>query len=113
MKKNINRLLFFIGWILSPLTFWNDAFVNIPIAYLAANLLAGFIQVRFVMLVLICYWASNALGLIIMYMAGKGIMAEGEGIVKEALKLIVTIAIYSAALLVLHYMGILRPLVMR
>jgi len=110
MKKILDRTLFFIGWTLSPFTFWNDVFVNIPISYLAASLLANFIRARFVLLVLICYWASNILGLAMMYAAGKGIMAEGRGIFKEVLKLVLTMAAYSAALVILNYMGILRPI---
>jgi len=34
--------LIVVGWILSPLTFWNDAVVNIPITYLCASVVALF-----------------------------------------------------------------------
>ena len=46
MKNIINRFVFFVGWILSPFTFWNDAFVNIPLSYVAASLLARFIHMQ-------------------------------------------------------------------
>lgn len=110
MKNFFNRTLFFIGWMLSPFTFWNDAFVNIPIAYIAANLLVNFIQARFVLLVLICYWASNVLGLAIMYVAGKGILRKGGGILKELLKITLTMAVYSLALITFSHIGLIRPI---
>lgn len=29
-RRLFKAFIFFIGWILSPLTWWNDAFVNMP-----------------------------------------------------------------------------------
>ena len=110
MMKFIRNTAFFIGWLLSPLTFWNDAFVNIPLSYLLANLLVRFININFLWLVLASYWLTNVLGLWMMYAAGKGILAEGRGIFREALKLILTMAAYSAVLVFLHYIGLLRPI---
>ena len=109
MKKIFNRTLFFIGWMLSPFTFWNDAFVNIPLAYLIASMLNGFMQTKFVVLALAAYWATNIIGLAIMYVTGKGILAQGKGVLTEAVKLVLTIAVYSVILIILSYLGILRP----
>lgn len=39
LKRMSHAVIFFIGWILSPLTWWNAQFVNIPLSYLLANLL--------------------------------------------------------------------------
>ena len=109
MGKIFNRTLFFIGWILSPFTFWNDTFVNIPLAYLFANILNGLLRMRFVTLVLVCYWATNIIGLAIMYAAGKNILAKGRSALRELANLALTMAVYSAILILLHYMGMLRP----
>lgn len=110
IKKNfINRLVFFIGWLLSPLTLWNDAFVNIPISYIAANLLFRFIPADFFLLVIIFYWLSNIFGLLLMLMAGKSIITNGRGVVKEIISLMWPMALYTIILLVLGRMGILKP----
>ena len=109
MKKTFTRTLFFIGWMLSPFTFWNDTFVNIPLAYLAASILNNFLRMRFIVLVLICYWATNIIGLAIMYATGKSILAQGRGALRELAKLALTMAVYSAILIFLSYIGIIKP----
>lgn len=110
MKNFINRLVFFTGWILSPLTFWNDAFVNIPIAYLAAALLFRVFHISFIALVLISYWISNVIGLAMMYVSGKNIMKSGEGSIRKLVELLVTMAVYSIILVALAKAGFLKPL---
>ncbi len=103
MKKTINRIILFIGWILSPFTVWNDAFVNIPIAYISARFLAYFIPVKFVLLVLICYWISNVVGLAMMYMGGKKLIRAKGDILREVLNFLLTITIYSIILVLAIY----------
>ena len=110
MKNFINRLVFFVGWVLSPFTFWNDAFVNIPLSYIAANLLLRIVHMRFVTMMLICYWISNVLGLIMMYVSGRGLVKGGKGLARELVKLLLTMALYSIMLVLLAKIGILRPM---
>ncbi len=65
--------LFIAGYILSPLSFWNDAFVNIPIAYLvavAASAVAG--PGVFPAAFFAGYLASNVAGLLMMHFAVRG-----------------------------------------
>lgn len=115
MKRVINkdllyRALFFIGWLLSPFTFWNDAIVNIPISYLCANLAARYTRLSFLSLVLVFYWLSNGLGIVIMYFTGKKILEEQKGIVRAIADLFVISLIYSVILFGLYKIGILRPI---
>ena len=68
-------LLSWVGYILSPLSFWNDAFVNVPIAY-AVGLLFGLIARRFFLPGMILgYWLSNILGFVLLH---KGIVCMGK-----------------------------------
>ena len=109
IKKLILRLTFFLGWILSPLTFWNDAFVNIPIAYICANLFIRVWPVNFLGTVLVFYWLSNGLGILMMYLSGKNLLTGKKDIAREILKLIAALAIYSFLIILLHRVGILKP----
>lgn len=106
----MRNTVFFIGWMLSPLTFWNDAFVNIPLSYLIANLLMLFIRSDFLLLVLVSYWFTNALGLYMMYIATRQIFKGRGEVVKEILKLIATTVVYSLILVALAKTGVIRPL---
>lgn len=109
MNKSILRMTFFIGWMLSPFTAWNDAFINIPIAYLCASLTIKFMRFDFTGLTILFYWLSNGIGLVMMYISGKNLIESGGGALKEALKLLITLVIYSLLLLLLGRIGILKP----
>lgn len=107
----LKKAIFFVGWLLSPLTFWNDIFVNIPLSYLCASLTVRVIPADFLLLVLIFYWFSNVLGLYLMYASGRKIIKEGRGgLARTLLDLFVTIAVYSGVLILLNKFGILRPI---
>lgn len=109
MKKILNKIIFFIGWLLSPLTFWNDAFVNIPIAYLLATLTIRFIKADFSALVLVFYWLTNIIGIVVMVISGKAIIKDRKEALREILMLLVTIVSYSLVILLLVKTGLIKP----
>lgn len=105
----IHRSLFFLGFLLSPLTFWNDAFVNIPLSYAVASLLTKVVNVKFVNLMIICYYLTNILGLFMMYGSGKGAIRKGRIMVRDVIITVLTVSIYTLVLIFLNSLGILRP----
>ena len=110
MKNFINRFVFFVGWLLSPFTFWNDAFVNIPLSYICASLFVRLSRSNFLLTTLLFYWLSNILGIFMMYLSGKSILKDRKSIVREVVVFLITIAAYSLILIVLHRLGALKPL---
>jgi hypothetical protein len=56
-----------IGFILSPLSWWNDPFVNVPLAVGVAWVVAWFYPPAFQAAALIAYWLSNVLVLVLMH----------------------------------------------
>jgi len=110
MSRFVKNTIFFIGWLLSPLTFWNDAFVNIPFSYLCATLLFRFIKADFLVIMLVMYWMSNVLGLWMMYASGRAIFKDRGEVYKALMTLIATIIVYSIILIALNRIGILRPI---
>jgi hypothetical protein len=69
-------LLMTIGYVLSPLSWWNDAFVNIPISY-CIGLLCGLISPRlFSPAMLGGYWLTNIAGLVLLH---RGIVDAAGG----------------------------------
>ena len=71
--------LFIAGYILSPISFWNDAFVNIPIAYAAASLASmiagpGVFPAAF----FTAYLATNIAGLLMMHVAVRGFSLKAK-----------------------------------
>ena len=69
MKKHLvqGSVLGVIGFILSPLSWWNDAFVNLPLALAFAWLLSLFYRPAFEPGLIIAYWLTNVLGFVLMH----------------------------------------------
>jgi len=105
----IRRAVFFLGWLLSPFTIWNDAIVNIPISFILANLLKDILHIDFLFLVLALYWISNGLGILLMYISGVGLARKGKGPAREAAMLLATLVFYSIVLAVLTKIGVMKP----
>lgn len=70
--------LFVLGFVLSPISWWNDALVNLPIAYLAAQLAAIFDRRLFLVAFIGAYWATNLIGLLLMHLSARKLMRKPE-----------------------------------
>jgi hypothetical protein len=70
--------LFAIGFTLSPASWWNDAVVNLPIAYLAAYLVARLDQRLFLFAFVGTYWATNLIGLLCMHVSARKLLRQTE-----------------------------------
>lgn len=58
--------LFFIGYLLSPISLWDDVFVNIPISYILALIVKHFSPDAFLPSMILIYWLTNLLGFLCM-----------------------------------------------
>ena len=110
MSAFIKNTVFFIGWMLSPLTFWNDVFVNIPISYFCASLAIRFIRADFLFLVLVFYWLSNGIGILMMFFSGKSIMRDKSNRLNALKTFLITVIIYSIIIVILSKIGVLKPI---
>ena len=108
MKQSVQSVIFFIGWVLSPLTTWNDLFINVPLSYLIANFLYLFFRPPFKWLLLFSYILTNILGLLFMYVSGKKVILTAESKRKGAVSLILNTALLTLAVYWLDKIGILR-----
>jgi hypothetical protein len=101
-------ILVFIGWLLSPLTWWNDSFINIPIAWLIATLAGLINQKAFIPALFITYYATNIAGIVMMYL-GLSKTAQ-QGLLKRSIiwSIIVSI-LYTGLMAVLIARGIFKP----
>lgn len=109
-RKFYLGLIFFIGWLLSPLTWWNDALINLPLSYFLANLLFYLTHLPFKWLVLGSYWASNILGLGMMFFGGKHLISSFRERVKAAIILVLGVIAVTVVTFYLERAGRLLPL---
>ena len=64
-------LLAVAGYLLSPLSFWNELFINFPIAFAFAFLFGIIHEALFAPVMIIVYWITNVLGFVLIQ---KGII---------------------------------------
>src|SRR5947207_2843534 len=116
MKKHLvqGSVMGVIGFILSPLSWWNDAFVNIPLAIGFGWLIACLYRPLFQPAVVVGYWLTNVLGFVLLH-KGAEKMARGEGAAlrysrKDLLRDLIISLIYTAVILALLKAKLLHPL---
>ena len=73
-RKAYGGALGFIGFMLSPLSWWNDLFVNVPLAVGFAWLVALVYKPAFEPAVIAGYWLTNVLGFVLMHKGAAKIL---------------------------------------
>jgi hypothetical protein len=111
LKKLRGGFLLVLGFLLSPLSFWNDLFFNLPIAYCfgyACSLLNP-------NLLLPCsiagYWLSNIVGILLMQVGAVDVLQgqpKERNLKKELLTGLVSSTVYSLVILALVQFKILQ-----
>jgi len=106
-------LLGFIGFMLSPLSWWNDAVVNLPLALAFAWLVSLFYRPAFEASVIIGYWLTNVLGFVLMH---KGARKMSSSTVPQPYSrrdfqrdLLISL-LYTALIVVLLKLKVLQPI---
>lgn len=102
-----------VGFILSPLSWWNDFFVNIPLAYVFAIFVTFILQPLFqfsvsgfVIFLGIGYWLTNLLGFWLLHRAVKTITEKTPHILWD---LGISIA-YTLIVILLAWLGFSQPI---
>ena len=109
-EKIKGSVLFIIGYMLSPLSWWNDIFVNIPLAYVFA-LPFGFISRNlFLPAMVVGYWITNIIGLILMHHEVVNLVSKEKKKYtrKELVKDLAVSLIYTIVIIILAFLGLLK-----
>lgn len=101
-------IITFIGYLLSPLSFWNDLFLNIPIAYFFSWLVAFFISGIFLESIIFFYWVTNILGLLMMHYGIKGMVSKQTKLNRK--DLIINLLVSIAYTLIIYFLVIFNIL---
>ncbi|MFA7286166.1 MAG: hypothetical protein WC052_00690 [Patescibacteria group bacterium] len=78
-QKIRGGILTTIGYILSPLSWWNDLLINIPLAYAFAFPFGLISRDLFLPMMVLGYWITNVVGFILMHHGVKDILSKEEG----------------------------------
>jgi hypothetical protein len=110
-RKIAAGVLAVIGYLLSPLSWWNDAFINIPLALVFAWIVSALYQPAFSAALVIGYWLTNVLGFILMHKGAQQVLAREPKKYsrRELLKDVLISLAYTLAILALVKFGVLKP----
>ncbi len=101
-----------IGFLLSPLSWWNDLFVNVPLALAFAWLVSWFWPAVFGASFVLGYWLTNVLGLVLMQKGAQHALADqAKPYTRRQLLRDLAISLgYTLLIVVLVKSGLLKPL---
>lgn len=110
LKKLRGGLLLAIGYLLSPLCWWNDIIFNLPIAYLFGYVCSWVSQDLLFPGSIVGYWLSNIVGILLMQVGTIDVFqgqSKERNLKKELLMGLVSSTIYTLAILALIQLKIL------
>jgi hypothetical protein len=111
-RRVLGGVVAFIGYMLSPLSWWNDLFVNVPLALVFAWVISFFYKPAFEPSLILGYWLTNVLGFILLH---KGTQHALPGQAKpysrrDLLKDILISLVYTLIIAILVRIGVLKPI---
>jgi hypothetical protein len=111
-RKIAGGILAFVGFMLSPLSWWNDLFVNVPLALAFAWIVSAFDKRAFAVSVVMGYWLTNVLGFVLMHKGAQKMLTEEEKRYsrRELLKDVGISLLYTGVIIALIKLEVLKPL---
>lgn len=99
-----------LGYMLSPLSWWNDVFFNLPIALAFGYGVSWFHSDWFLPGTVIGYWLSNVVGIVMMQLGATELFfsAEQRHLKRDLLMGIGGSTLYTIAVALLAYFGVLQ-----
>ncbi|MFO1499678.1 MAG: hypothetical protein U1G07_15005 [Verrucomicrobiota bacterium] len=111
-RRSLGALIAVVGFLLSPLSWWNDLFINVPLALGFAWVVSWFYRDAFTVSFVLGYWLTNILGLVLLQrggevMLGKSSIASRR---KQWARDLAISLLYTVLILVLVKLRVLAPL---
>jgi hypothetical protein len=113
LKRLRGGFLFILGYLLSPLSWWNDLFFNLPFAYGLGYLVSRIAPQAFLPAAIAGYWLSNVLGILLMQFGLLDALqgeAKERNLKKELLTGVVSSTVYTFIILgLIHFHVLATP----
>jgi Sec-independent protein secretion pathway component TatC len=109
-RKVAGGILAAIGFMLSPLSWWNDLFVNVPLALVFAWSVSLIYRPAFEPCLIIGYWLTNVLGFFLMHKGTQQMTSEKKPYSRRDLLKDLAISLaYTMLIVILIVFGVLKP----
>ena len=111
-RKVTGGILGLVGFMLSPLSWWNDLFVNVPLALVFAWIVSFFYRPAFEVSLVVGYWLTNVLGFVLMHKGAEKMLSEHEKIysLRALLRDLGISILYTALIVILIKLSVLKPI---
>ena len=111
-RKITGGFLAFVGFMLSPLSWWNDLFVNVPLALAFAWLVSLVYKPAFTVALVVGYWLTNVIGFVLMQKGAETMIRDKAGKYswRELLRDFGISLVYTAVIVALVKVGVLKPI---
>ncbi|MEG4231321.1 hypothetical protein QUA40_04260 [Microcoleus sp. Pol11C3] len=110
-KKIRGGLLLAIGYLLSPLCWWNDIFFNLPIAYAFGYICSWLSPDLLFPCTIVGYWLSNIAGILLMQLGTLDVLADKpkeKSLKKELLTGLVSSTVFTVVIVALIHFNVLE-----
>ncbi|MBD2189726.1 hypothetical protein H6F41_16465 [Pseudanabaena sp. FACHB-723] len=110
LQKIKGGILLVVGYLLSPLCWWNDLIINLPIAYGFGYVISLWRSDWFFGAAIAGYWLSNLVGIVLMQMGTKDILqttGKKRSFSQEIFSGVLTSTAYTAVIVALVYFHVL------
>ncbi|ARV62841.1 hypothetical protein BZZ01_03850 [Nostocales cyanobacterium HT-58-2] len=110
LKKLRGGFFLVLGYLLSPLCWWNDLLFNLPIAYGFGYLCSLFSPKLLLPGSIMGYWLSNIVGILLMQLGATDVLQnqpKERNLKKELLTGLVTSTVYTLVILTLVQLKII------
>ncbi len=99
-----------LGYMLSPLSWWNDAFFNLPIALAFGYAIRWLHTDWFLPGTVVGYWLSNVVGIVMMQLGATDLFfsADQRHLKRDLIIGIGSSTLYTIAVSLLVYFGVLQ-----
>jgi len=110
-KKIRGGLLLAIGYLLSPLCWWNDIFFNLPIAYAFGYICSWLSPDLLFPCTIVGYWLSNIVGILLMQLGTLDVFTDKpkeKNLKKELLTGLVSSTAFTVVIVALIHFNVLE-----
>jgi hypothetical protein len=111
-RKVTGGVLAVVGFMLSPLSWWNDLFVNVPLALVFAWVVSWFYRPAFEACLIVGYWLTNVVGFVLMHKGAQKMLTEKERKYssRDLCRDVGISLAYTGLIVVLVKLGVLKPI---
>jgi hypothetical protein len=111
-RKGLGSVVAFVGYMLSPLSWWNDLVVNVPLALAFAWIVSFFYPSAFTGSFVLGYWLTNIVGMVMMHLGASAVVSKGPLRYdrKQIARDLIIALLYTAVIIALVKLNVLGPI---